>query len=73
MSSANEISFPVAENPRLRDASIEKILDFEIVPLGIHWPALDEDPSSRGLLQGYWSQPQRGPRNENIFGSIGTL
>lgn len=56
MAGGNEISFPVAENPRLRDASIEEILDFEISPLGIHWPALDEDLSISGLLQGNWGQ-----------------
>ena len=59
MSSGTEISFPVSENPRLRDASVEEILDFEISPLGIHWPALDEDLSISGLLQGGWGQAQR--------------
>jgi len=59
MSSGNEITFPVVENPRLRNASIEEILDFEITPLGIHWPALDEDLSISGLLQGDWGQPQQ--------------
>ncbi|MDG0994309.1 MAG: hypothetical protein P8O22_06215 [Akkermansiaceae bacterium] len=27
--------------------------------LGIHWPALDEDLSISGLLQGDWGQPQQ--------------
>jgi len=56
MNSGREVSFPVSENPRLRGAGMEDLLNFEISPFGIHWPALDEDLSISGLLQGDWGQ-----------------
>ncbi|NNC89134.1 MAG: DUF2442 domain-containing protein [Akkermansiaceae bacterium] len=56
LSSGTEISFPIAENPRLSGASEAELLAFEFSPNGVHWPALDEDLSIRGLLEGNWGQ-----------------
>lgn len=56
LSSGTEVFFPVAENPRLKGASEAELLAFEFSPNGIHWPALDEDLSIRGLLEGNWGQ-----------------
>lgn len=56
LSSGQEIRFPVSENPRLNGATEVALLNFEFSPHGIHWPALDEDLSIRGILDGNWGQ-----------------
>jgi hypothetical protein len=52
---------PLAWYPRLLNASAADRADYEIMPMGIHWPTLDEDLSIVGMLKG---QPSAslGPR-----------
>ena len=59
------IRFPVADNPRLAHGSDEELGQIEASPFGLHWPALDEDLSFRGLLAGDHGQqtaPAHRPR-----------
>jgi hypothetical protein len=48
------ISVPLAWYPRLREATPEQRQDWEKAGagFGIHWPAIDEDLSTEGLLRG---------------------
>ncbi len=48
------ISVPLAWYPRLLDATPEQRRHFEIAGggYGLHWPDLDEDLSTEGLLRG---------------------
>lgn len=48
------ISVPLAWYPRLLDASSEDLQNWEISGggYGIHWPDIDEDLSTEGLLRG---------------------
>jgi hypothetical protein len=48
------ISVPLAWFPRLASASAQQLTRWEISGggYGIHWPDLDEDLSSEGLLRG---------------------
>lgn len=48
------ISVPLAWYPRLAAASAEQRANWELAGggYGIHWPALDEDLSTEGLLRG---------------------
>lgn len=48
------ISVPLAWYPRLLDASVSEREQWEssAAGYGIHWPALDEDLSTEGLLRG---------------------
>ncbi len=48
------ISVPLAWYPRLADAKPEQLARWEIAGAGygIHWPDLDEDLSTEGLLRG---------------------
>lgn len=48
------ISVPLAWYPRLADARPEQRADWEIAGggYGIHWPQIDEDLSTEGLLRG---------------------
>jgi hypothetical protein len=48
------ISTPLEWFPRLRDASATERGDWRLIGrgVGIHWEALDEDLSVRGLLEG---------------------
>ncbi len=56
MLSGVEISFPVAENPRLSKGTPEQLGKIEVSPCGLHWPELDEDLSFKGLLEGDFGQ-----------------
>lgn len=56
MLSGVEISFPVAENPRLSKGTPEQLSKIEVSPCGLHWPDLDEDLSFKGLLEGDFGQ-----------------
>lgn len=38
--------------PRLKQASDAQRANYEIMPMGIHWPDLDEDLSVAGMLAG---------------------
>lgn len=53
-----EIRIPAVDNARLAKGTAERLHRFELSPYGIHWPELDEDLSSAGLLAGDWGQPR---------------
>lgn len=47
-----KIVTPLDWYPRLLRASASQRADYEIMPLGIHWRAIDEDLSIAGMLKG---------------------
>jgi len=48
------ITVPLAWYPRLADATAEQLAHWEVAGAGygIHWPDIDEDLSTEGLLRG---------------------
>jgi hypothetical protein len=46
------IATPLDWYPRLHNASDAQRANFEIMPMGIHWPDLDDDLSIAGMLKG---------------------
>lgn len=46
------IATPLDWYPRLKRASASQRANFEVMPMGIHWPAIDEDLSIAGMLKG---------------------
>jgi hypothetical protein len=46
------IATPLDWYPRLHNATDAQRANFEIMPMGIHWPDLDEDLSIAGMLKG---------------------
>ncbi|HEX2163311.1 MAG TPA: DUF2442 domain-containing protein [Thermoanaerobaculia bacterium] len=48
------VSVPLAWYPRLMAATAEQRADWQVsaAGFGIHWPAIDEDLSTSGLLRG---------------------
>ena len=58
------LSVPLAWFPRLASASPEQLATFELLGEGegIHWPAVDEDVSVLGILEGRASVEYRGAR-----------
>ena len=46
------IATPLDWYPRLQRASAAERANYEIMPMGIHWPDLDEDLSIAGMLKG---------------------
>jgi exonuclease I len=47
-----KIVTPIAWYPRLQNASAAQRANFELMPMGIHWPELDEDLGIAGMLKG---------------------
>jgi Protein of unknown function (DUF2442) len=52
-----KIATPLEWYPRLQRASPEQRANFEIMPMGIHWPDLDEDFGIVGMLKGRRATP----------------
>jgi hypothetical protein len=46
------IATPLKWYPRLHEASSAAREHFELMPMGIHWPELDEDLGIAGMLRG---------------------
>ena len=47
-----KIVTPLDWYPRLKQASASERAHFEIMPMGIHWPDLDEHLGIAGMLKG---------------------
>jgi hypothetical protein len=47
-----KIATPLDWYPRLKSASAKHRANFEIMPMGVHWPELDEDLGIAGMLKG---------------------
>ncbi len=60
------ISVPLSWYPKLLKATIKERSNFEICGggFGIHWPEIDEDLSTEGLLRG--SPAPNAPKNKSI-------
>lgn len=52
LADGRKISTPLEWYPRLQGASPAARGNYEIMPMGIHWPELDEDLSVAGMLAG---------------------
>ena len=47
-----KIATPLEWYPRLLRASAAERTNYEIMPMGIHWPKIDEDLSIAAMLRG---------------------
>jgi hypothetical protein len=52
LADGRRIATPLAWYPRLRDASAAARGRFDLMPMGIHWPDIDEDLGVAGMLRG---------------------
>lgn len=52
LADGRKIATPLDWYPRLQRASAADRANYEIMPIGIHWPAIDEDLSIAGMLKG---------------------
>jgi hypothetical protein len=52
LADGRKIATPLAWYPRLRDSSPAVRGHFELLPMGSHWPELDEDLGIAGMLRG---------------------
>jgi hypothetical protein len=52
LADGRRIATPLDWYPRLQRASAAQRANYEIMPMGIHWPDLDEDLSIAGMLKG---------------------
>jgi hypothetical protein len=53
IANGSTVTAPLADYPRLRDATPEQRAQWEVssAGYGIHWPAIDEDLSVEGLVR----------------------
>jgi hypothetical protein len=59
LADGRKIATPLDWYPRLKRASSQQRANFEMMPMGIHWPDLDEDLGIAGMLKG--RRVERGP------------
>ena len=59
LSDGRKIATPLDWYPRLRSASADQRANYEIMPMGIHWPDLDEDLGIVGMLKGQRGEAAR--------------
>lgn len=52
LADGRKIATPLDWYPRLKQASAQQRANFELMPMGIHWPDLDEDLGVAGMLKG---------------------
>ena len=52
LADGRRIATPLEWYPRLKRASAAQRTNFEVMPMGIHWPDIDEDLSIAGMLKG---------------------
>ena len=52
LADGRRIATPLDWYPRLKGATAKQRGNFEIMPMGIHWPDLDEDLDIAGMLKG---------------------
>ena len=52
LADGRRIATPLVWYLRLKNATAGQRANFEIMPMGIHWPDLDEDLGIAGMLQG---------------------
>jgi hypothetical protein len=52
LADGRKIVTPLVWYPRLERASPAERMNYEIMPMGIHWPDVDEDLSVAGMLAG---------------------
>ena len=63
-----ELSAPLWWYPRLLAADAVSLSQIELSPMGLHWPALDEDISVASILRGQ-KAPGAIPPSRNAAGS----
>jgi Protein of unknown function (DUF2442) len=52
LADGRRIATPLEWYPRLDSATAAQRANFEIMPMGVHWPDIDEDVSIVGMLKG---------------------
>jgi hypothetical protein len=52
LANGRRIATPLDWYPRLQKATSAERMNYEIMPMGIHWPMIDEDLSIAGMLRG---------------------
>jgi hypothetical protein len=52
LADGRKIATPLDWYPRLKQAGNGERMNYAIMPMGIHWPDLDEDLSIAGMLKG---------------------
>jgi hypothetical protein len=52
LADGRKIATPLDWYPRLKQASSAERANYDIMPMGIHWPDIDEDLGIVGMLKG---------------------
>jgi hypothetical protein len=52
LADGRKIVTPLDWYPRLKGATAQQRANYEIMPMGIHWPEIDEDLGIVGMLKG---------------------
>ena len=63
LSSGRTVDFPVSASPRLARGTAAQLNNVEVSPYGLHWPDLDEDLSTAGIIAGRFGGAGRKRKN----------
>lgn len=61
LADGREVSTPIWWYPRLAAASAPARAEIELMPMGMHWPEIDEDISIASMLRGEKAPGARAP------------
>jgi Protein of unknown function (DUF2442) len=64
LADGRKIVTPLDWYPRLERASAAERANYEIMPMGIHWPDIDEDLGIAGMLRGRAATDRRRARHQ---------
>lgn len=61
LADGRSVSTPLWWYPRLAQADAQQLADIELMPMGLHWPKVDEDISIASMLRGEKAPGARAP------------
>ncbi len=64
LADGRKLAAPLWWYPRLSSAPAGALTEVELMPMGIHWPAIDEDISVASILRGEKAPGARAPAEQ---------
>jgi hypothetical protein len=64
LADGRKLAAPLWWYPRLASAPAPALAEVELMPMGIHWPAIDEDISVASILRGEKAPGARAPAEQ---------
>ena len=70
LNTGRTVGFAVSANPRLARGTAAQLNHIEVSPYGLHWPDLDEDLSTAGIIAGRFGNTATKPASRKGNGHV---